>query len=287
MEPPLVSVVCLSYNQAKFIEEAVHSVLNQTYPNIELIVTDDASTDLTPEKIKQLKETYPQIKTLLLTENVGNCKAFNKAMALTKGNYLIDLAADDVLLPTRIEEGVKTLQRAGNEFGVHFSDAEWISESGGHLYFHSDKFPHNTIPQGNIYKEVISRYFICPPTVMFSREVIDFLGGYDESLAYEDFDFLIRSSRQFKFAYTSNVLVKKRVVKNAMAGKQFRVFSNDSLTTYTVCKKILSLNQTTAEQRALRKRILYEIKLNIRLINPVIVFRFFLLWLRNQAMRYG
>src|SRR6188474_1772085 len=82
MEKPLVSVICLCYNHGRFIREAVESVLNQSYKNIQVIVTDDASTDNTVEEIHSLKVMYPSIELLLLPRNLGNCKAFNEALKL-------------------------------------------------------------------------------------------------------------------------------------------------------------------------------------------------------------
>jgi glycosyltransferase involved in cell wall biosynthesis len=287
MEKSLVSVVCLCYNQERFVEEAIRSVLNQTYSNIQLIVVDDASTDNSVNVIKSVISAHPAIQFLFLKENFGNCKAFNKGLALTKGSFIIDLAADDVLLSDRIEKGVQVLLEKGESYGVHFSDAAIIDEHGTHLYNHSDQFPHQSIPQGNVYKGVISRYFICPPTVMFSRQVANVLGGYDETLSYEDFDFWIRSSRAFNYAYSPDVLVKRRISKNALSKKQFKLFSKHSDSTYKVCEKILRLNNSREEQQALQHRILYEIKLNLRLLNAEVVLKFFFLLIRNEQKKYS
>jgi glycosyltransferase involved in cell wall biosynthesis len=277
---PLVSVICLCYNQKLFVREAVESVLHQTYRNVQLIVVDDASTDGSVEEISRLKEEFASLEVLLLETNHGNCAAFNRGLTLAKGQYLIDLAADDALLPNRVEKGVNMLALAGKEYGVHFSDAEIMDESGKHISYHSDRFPHNAVPQGDIYKDLIEKYFICSPTVMFTREVIEHLQGYDEGLTYEDFDFWIRSSRKFRYSYSPEVLVKKRIVSKAMTHGQFRVFSKHSLSTYRVCEKIMRLNQTKEENAALSKRILYEAVLNLRLLNFRLAFKF--LWLRTQ-----
>lgn len=286
MPDSLVSVVCLCFNQKRFLREAVESVLSQTYRNVELIIVDDASTDGSKEEILKIKDEHPAVTILLLDENQGNCKAFNRGLALAKGDYLIDLAADDILLPQRVATGVKALQSAGNDYGVNFSDAIWIDEAGKKLYQHSERFPHQTIPQGDVYTEVIQRYFICPPTVMFTRAVMDTLGGYDETLTYEDFDFWIRSSRFFKYCYSTDVLVKKRVVRNGQSNVQFTFFSKHSISTYKVCEKIFSLNKSREEQLALARRIRYEIKLNLRLLNIPVVLRYLKLWKRNKGMIY-
>jgi glycosyltransferase involved in cell wall biosynthesis len=281
MSQPLVSVICLCYNHSGFVREAIESVLAQTHTRVQLIVVDDASTDSSARVIHQLKQEYPSIEILLLTNNVGNCKAFNLGLELAKGEYFIDLAADDVLLPNRIEVGITSLQQAGNEYGVHFSDADIILSNGVHLTFHSTRFPHTSIPQGDIYKNLIERYFICPPTIMFTKAVVEYTQGYDETLSYEDFDFWIRSSRKFKYIYSPQVLVKKREAARALAKKQFEIFSKHSLSTFKVCEKILELNRTSEEKKALTNRVFYEIKLNLKLLNIDVMVRYFFLLLRN------
>lgn len=275
MHTPLVSVICLCYNQNRFVREAIESVINQSYTPVQLIIVDDASTDGSRETIKQVKEQYPQVEVLMLDENVGNCRAFNRGLALAKGDYLIDLAADDILLPERIKTGVEVLAKAGDEYGVHFSDAELIDEQGKFISRHSSKYPHNTIPQGDVYAEIIQRYFICPPTVMFRKVVMDGLGGYDEALTYEDFDFWIRSSRIWKYSYTPEVLVKKRMVRNSLGSRQEKILNRYTESTYRICKKISNLNRNKAEQKALRRRILYEMRVNLKLLNVWLVIKYF------------
>lgn len=278
-----VTVICLCYNQARFVREAVLSVLGQTYPEVELIVVDDASTDDSATVIDGIVREHPAIQFLQTEENMGNCAAFNRALRKATGTYVIDLAADDVLAPDRITRGVEALDSRGDRFGVNFTDAEWIAEDGTHLYWHSERFPHETIPQGDIYRYLISRFFICSPTMMFRKSVIDGLGGYDESLAYEDFDFWIRSSRHFYYCYTPEVLVKKRVVRNSMSQRQFSIFSSQLESTFRVCEKIQMLNRTHEERRALAGRILYEMRVALRFLKFALALKYLRLYLNNDA----
>ncbi len=283
MNQPLVSVICVCYNQARFVTEALDSVVAQTYQPIELIVIDDGSTDGSPKIIKQWIASHPQTVLLLNGTNIGYCKTFNKAAALARGKYLIDLSADDVLLPERVAVGVQVLESTP-QAGVTFSDAEHVDESGVKISLHSDRFPHHTIPSGDIYKVLIERFFICSPTMMFSREVFDYLGGYDETLAYEDFDFWIRSSRKYQYVYTPLVLVRKTKVNGSLSSSQFKIRSSHSKTTFQVCEKTRQLNRNEEERKALSSRIIYEMKVNLRLLNFKMVANFFLLWLRNRSL---
>jgi glycosyltransferase involved in cell wall biosynthesis len=283
---PLVSVVCLCYNHKNYVTEALLSVINQDYPNIQLIVVDDASTDGSVAIIKDFIKLHPNVHFIPLKKNKGNCKAFNEGLKQTNGDFIIDLAADDVLMPNRVSEGVRAFAELGNNYGVHFSDGEYINKQGKALYIHSTRYPHATIPQGDIYRDVIERFFICPPTVMFRKEVIQYLGGYDETLGYEDFDFWIRSSRSFWYCYSPLVLVKKRVLKGSLSSLQFRTFSPQLYSTFEICKKIMLLNKTEAEQKALSNRILYEAKVALKVVNFQLAWKYVLLLYKNHSLKY-
>lgn len=286
MSSPLVSVICLCFNQAHFVKDAIRSVLDQHYPYIELIVVDDASTDNSVELIGDCIKDVPSVRFFPLPSNVGSCRAFNHALAHATGEYIIDLAADDMLMPERVSEGVRALQAAGDAYGVHFADAWWVDETGRELRLHSKRFPHETIPQGNVYRDLIERFFICSAAMMFRTNVIRSLGGYDEQLAYEDFDIQIRSSRKYLYCYTPQPLVKKRIVKNSMSERQFKPFSRQQVSTFRVCEKILELNRSSEEQKALSRRILYEMRVCLRLFHFPLLTRYARLWFRNRGIHY-
>lgn len=240
----------------------------QTYPAIELIVVDDGSTDGSTAVIRQLLVERPGIRFLNLKVNVGNCRAFNQGLAISKGKYIIDLAADDVLLPERVAVGVKALEEAGEAYGVHFTDALYISPEGRPVRTH---YRHNAMgalrekaPQGWVYTELLQRYFVCTPTMMMRRSVFEALGGYDESLAYEDFDFWVRSARDWQYCFTDGVLVKKRIVPHSWSARQYEIKSRQLETTLRVCQKARQLNRNQAEDRALAKRLAYEMRQAIR-----------------------
>jgi len=285
MQTPLVTVICLCYNQHRFVEEAIHSILNQSYRNIQVIIVDDASTDTSAQTIRDIVIKNPEIIFIPLQENLGNCKAFNRGLAEAQGEYIIDFAADDILLPNRIAIGVEHFENTSEKYGVQFSDAAFVDEQGRLLSLHSDRFTH-AVPQGNIYKDLISRYFINGPTMMVRRKVLETLGGYDETLAYEDFDFWIRSSRLFHFFYIPEVLVKTRIVNSSMSQQQFKRSSAQRQSTWEVCRKILTLNRNQEEKESLAKRILYEIRVCLKLFDVELAIRYLQLWIKNAGIQY-
>jgi glycosyltransferase involved in cell wall biosynthesis len=267
MEKPLVSVICLCYNHRCFVREAVESVLNQTYKNLQVIVADDASTDDSVEAIHTLKATYPSIEVLLLPKNLGNCKAFNEALKLVKGEFVIDFATDDVMMPDRIEKQVAFFGRLTPTVGVVYTDAVYINEDGKFIrnhfeyLFHKELISH--IPQGDVYRDVLTTYFIPGPTMMIRREVFAALGGYDESLTYEDFDFWVRSSRIYRYAFLKERLTSIRKLKSSMSTGWYVPGDKQLHSTFLICKKAQQLNRDEDDKQALITRARYEFRQSV------------------------
>ena len=102
----LVSVIMLTYNQEAFVAEAIESVLAQTYPDLEILVSDDASTDTTAERAARVVELYRgphQLRLQRNARNLGLAAHFNAAVAATTGSIIVVADGDDVARPERIE----------------------------------------------------------------------------------------------------------------------------------------------------------------------------------------
>ncbi|MFM8914283.1 MAG: glycosyltransferase [Flammeovirgaceae bacterium] len=286
MKSPAVTILCLCYNHARFVAEAIDSVFAQTYQPIQLIVVDDGSADNSVRVIGEKLENHADVVFIQHPRNLGYCVSLNEALSHATGEYIIDLAADDVLLPQRVEIGLAELKRFGDGYGVTFSDAILIDELGETIGLHSANYPHASVPTGDVYAQLINRYFICPPTMMFRKSVIDRIGGYDENLAFEDFDFLIRASRVSNFCYSRQPLVKRRLVRNSMAAQQFKRNSPQRWSTFEVCKKINGLNRKSTEGRALKQRLIYETMVSVRLLEFRLAVKFFRLLLSVVFARH-
>lgn len=263
MEKPLVSIICLCANHEKYVASAIESAVRQSYQALELIVVDDASTDNSVEVIQELASIH-QFAFLQNKTNLGNCKSFNKAFQISKGAYIIDLAADDVLLPGRVATGVEVLEKAGDEYGVHFCDVELLNQHGKSkgTHYKRDRSGRllEQVPSGYIYTELVEKYFISAPSMMMRSSVLEELNGYDEELSYEDFDFWVRSSHEYKYAFSDEVLVQKRILKSSLSSFQKRYKNKHAFSTAKVCQKAAKLNRTKAANDALLKRISYELK---------------------------
>jgi glycosyltransferase family 2 len=113
----LVSVLIPCYNCEEYVEEAVMSIIKQTYPNLEILVIDDGSTDNTGNILKILAKEDPRIIYIKNEENLKLIATLNKGLNLCKGKYIARMDADDISLPTRIEKQVNFLE-AHPEIGI-------------------------------------------------------------------------------------------------------------------------------------------------------------------------
>jgi len=256
---PEVTVICTCFNHAPFVRESLLSVLKQTYTAIQLIVIDNASSDESRRVIQQVIDQYPHVVFIRNTYNMGLCKAFNQGLGEATGKYVIDLAADDVMPPDRIEKQLRAFEGLSKEYAVVFSNAAYIDASGrkiGHHYaLNRSGQAVGSVPSGDVYKEILRRYFICTPTIMMRKSVLMKMGGYDESLSYEDFDFFIRSAHDYKYHYLDEVLTYKRVLDGSMARQFYRVGNTMLKSSWEVCNKAYDLSRSQEEYDLLADRI--------------------------------
>ncbi|GAL83002.1 family 2 glycosyl transferase [Sporocytophaga myxococcoides] len=256
---PLVSVICLCYNHEKFVEKALLSVVNQTYSNVEIIVVDDCSTDKSSELIMRFLKTYQSIKFIQNEANVGNCISFNKALAIANGDFIVDFATDDILKKDKLELQVNAFEQLDNSYGVVFTNAEIINENGDYLMDWYDRGV--AVSDGYVFEKILKKSYISASTMLVRREVFDFLGGYDERLAYEDFDFWVRSSQKFKYYYLSDKTIEKRIVSRSLSAKaDTKIGYTIIASTLNVCAKAWWLLKNETEKQALKKRIYFEMR---------------------------
>ena len=128
---PLVSVIVPAYNHQNYVQETLKSIINQTYQNIELIVIDDGSKDVTWQKICELKNVCENRFNgvyFATKKNEGTCKTFNKLISLTKGDYIYIIASDDVAKPQAIEKLLQAARQAQAVLAV--GNNEFIDAAG-------------------------------------------------------------------------------------------------------------------------------------------------------------
>ncbi|KRD06451.1 glycosyltransferase [Flavobacterium sp. Root901] len=289
----LVTIICLCYNHEKFVVESLFSAVNQDYPFVEIIIVDDFSTDNSREVIKNWLTDYPEIQFIQNEKNLGSTKSFNKALKLAKGNYIIDLACDDILISNCVSLQLKAFkEKRFKNLGIVYGNAELITENGEFdSYYFSVNQLKKTIDKrktGNIYLNVISGgNSICSVSSMVKKSVFDDLQGYDENLAYEDLDLWIRASRKYNIDYIDEILIKKRITATSL-GTHFYI-KNDSrsrkinYSTYLIIKKAIALNRTKEEQKAILKRMHFEIILTYKTADYGLFLKYLMLEIKQRV----
>ncbi len=131
----------ITYNQADFVAEAIQSVIDQDYPNIQLVISDDASSDDTPAIIQDFYERNPKVILPNINKsNIGITKNFNLALERCNGEYVTFLDGDDVFSPGKLSHQQEFMSE-NPQFAVSYHDIEvFLSTTGEHLYNWKDRF---------------------------------------------------------------------------------------------------------------------------------------------------
>jgi glycosyltransferase involved in cell wall biosynthesis len=196
---PLVSIITPSYNQGKFIEETIRSVLSQDYPNIEYIVVDGGSTDNTLEILKKYEGRLRWISE----KDRGQSDAINKGFGMAKGEILAWLNSDDTYLPGAITKVVDFLD-AHPRTRVVYGRSYYTDIEGKAI---------GEYPVGPFdYRRLAVFNFISQPSVFFRRSAWNAVKWIDESLNYTmDYDLWIRMAKGGGFDYIEDFLSTYRL----------------------------------------------------------------------------
>jgi len=201
-----------AFNAGPFIEQALDSVLCQTYPNIEIWVIDDGSQDHTLQIATSLSKDDDRIK-VLQQSNKGAASARNLGIEKSVGEFIAPIDADDLWDSTKIEKQVDLILRGGPELGLIYTWWTCIDEDGIPFY-NSPKWTMS----GKVFKTLLAINFIGNASVaMYRRECIQQVGGYIGP-GCEDWELSLRIAEKYQFAVVPEFLVKYRSVKGSTAG---------------------------------------------------------------------
>lgn len=205
---PLVSFAIPSYNHEKYIGEMLDSCLAQTYPNIEVIVVDDASPDGSRQVIEDYVRRYPGIvRAEFNATNLGPALTARKAVRLTRGDFIAGIGSDDVSLPHRIAAGMELLL-ANPSLGAVFSKAEIIDETGRTI--DSPIAQVFNCEYDDIRWRLLSGNFLCGPSMLVRGDLVRKVSP-NPSLGYvEDFDQCLRILDTHELLRVDDVWVKYR-----------------------------------------------------------------------------
>lgn len=235
---PLVSVGILTYNSSKYIIDALESVKNQTYKNIELIVSDDCSKDNTVdicrEWIEENKSRFVNTTLITVDKNTGTCANGNRRFAACKGEWLKGCAGDDALYPDCVEKYVhfianhpeaKFVVGKIREYKNTFDEDNVID---GHWakFFNENNYILDLSSEEQFKMMLYGNSFI-PPATFFNMAIVRELGGYDEKYGIlEDFPFYLKVLKAgYKFHKMDEYVSKYRTSDTNVFGRMDLLFN--------------------------------------------------------------
>jgi glycosyltransferase involved in cell wall biosynthesis len=200
---PLVSVIVPSYNTAKYVPDAVRSILSQSYQNLEVHVVDDGSKDNTREVMQQFA-TDPRV-IYHYQENRGESGARNTGIRAAKGELIALLDADDLWMPRKLELQVPCFA-AHPKVGVVYTNTVHVDQNNQEIPTYR-----TARHSGRITEKLFGENFVTGATSMFRRECFD--GElYDESLkTCADYDISLRLSVKYEFFYLDEITYRYRI----------------------------------------------------------------------------
>lgn len=230
MNKPLVSFIIPCFNAEKYLEEALDSVISQTYKNLEIILVDDCSVDSTLSICRKYKNKDSRIILLINSENLGIARSSNLAVDAASGDYIALMDSDDISLPDRIEKQIILFEQNENldVVSVFF---EYVNINGTFC-----------MKSLNNYKQSMSLYFISlfdspiiNPGTIVRRKIFNFL-RYDtssESLYLHDYTFWTKLLMNgFQFGVIPEILLKYRINPSGDSSKN-RLLQNNNHVHYS------------------------------------------------------
>ena len=203
---PLISVIIPSYNYIEYVEDAIESVIKQTYKDWELIIIDNGSTDGSQQKLQRYAG-HPKIRLVFKERNGPITKLLNDAVRLAQGEYISFLYSDDYYLPEKLEKQVKCFESLSHEWGVVHSPSFSLN------VFTGEQKILNCIPvSGYMLKSILTRYnegFINPITPLIRKECMKRYPYYEDLFMEAEGQFH-RIAMKYKFYYIDEPLAVMR-----------------------------------------------------------------------------
>ncbi len=244
---PLVSIVVITYNSAQFILETLESAKAQSYTNIELIISDDCSTDGTLEIcekwLEKNKERFVRTAIISLDRNTGIAANCNRGFTAAKGEWIKGIAGDDILFKDCISDSIEFVNK-NKEVKIFQSLAKIYQDTFEEYNFQNISsnlnHPFGHVSSEQQFKLLQYQSYPIAPSIFMSRSFFMDMGGYDETLPLEDWPFWLKiTKRKEKIYQLDKVTVGYRVHnKSAFNQKENKaLFSKYYLTDREVQKK--------------------------------------------------
>ncbi len=219
----LVSLILPCYNHENYIDDCLNSLCAQTYPDMEILITDDCSRDNSYDVLcswqSRLEQRFDRVVISKNPENQGVVKTLNGMLENCRGEYIKVLATDDMLLPDAIEKLVAFAQAEDSD--IVFSNVYRFDQSLHYPIEAPQKLEkHYTQPPrwaDDLTGALLARNFICAPSVLMPRRTVEKFGLYDPAYIMEDFEYWLRVSLTGKFSYLDDCTALYRTNHNSLS----------------------------------------------------------------------
>ncbi len=209
---PLLSTIIPAYNHQDFIAEALHSLLAQEYPHLEIILIDDGSEDATPDLAERILARGGRPYRLFRQENQGAHAAINRGIELASGEYLAILNSDDRFQPARLSTLINALQSSGSRFA--FSKVQHIDQDGQPHAYQSQYLAQ--LEEAAHFPSIsfaLLRHNLAATTsnFLFHRSLLDQVGFFSPYITCHDWDFLLRVMLVEEPLFVDQILLDYRI----------------------------------------------------------------------------
>ncbi|WP_326936728.1 glycosyltransferase [Flavobacterium sp. PL11] len=215
---PLVSIIVITYNSSKYVLETLESTKEQTYQNIELIITDDCSTDDTVEVCKNWlainKSRFINTELITVQNNTGIPANCNRGIRAMKGEWLKLIAGDDILLDSCISDNVHYINE-NSKATIVFSQVKTFSDNvnNGEIRPKNGSYFHSLEAEQQYKLLLIGDVISYTPSAFIQKKQIESLSFYDEKYTYiEDYPFWLKATKNnVKLHFFETVTVLYRI----------------------------------------------------------------------------
>ena len=247
---PLVSVIVPNYNNAPFLVQCLESIIGQTYPEIEIIVVDDHSTDRSVILVEKMASQHPQITLMVNDRNRGVAWTRHAGMKKAKGTLVSTLDSDDFYYtPHKIAAEVNTLMALSDStHAIAFSNIVHVNSEGRVTNRVMNRW---NLCEGDLFVPILTRGCPIPRDFVFPRELYFEVGGFSTDLPiFEDWDLKIRLARIARFYYTPQDGVAYRLHQSGLS------FVNDDTSSYWMERVFEKNSQDLDSADVLRRSLL-------------------------------
>ena len=261
-----VSIIMPCYNDGRYIQESIQSVINQTIQSWELIIIDDGSDD--SETLLYLnKLEHPKIK-IYFEEHGGPSHARNKGIKYASGKYILPLDADDIIAPSYLEKAISVLDQ-DNSIGIVYCEAEFFDK----------KQERWNLPNFTIERMLLHNIIFV--TSLFRKSDWEAIGGFDEHLEYglEDYDFWLSILERKTTVYRIPEILFYYRIKSLSRNKKFELDEDRVEETYNyIFFKHINLYRNNFDKviPLFRKEIIENEYKGIRLKNKIPFYEIFI-----------